>query len=307
MRRSSSSTGGSIGPGGCSSADECIKFCSEHKEACFKRLTGSQDGPRFEQEGRGERPCCPPPGEMKLRPDLMRELNPQEIHELKSEDERRAFYMKKYEESGGSRPPQGTYPQPRQQPHYPPQKPPYLTPQGYPPQQGENPYKSPGSIYPEHSQSGSYPPETYPPKPYQPPPYQQYQPNPYPKTEPFYPSPQEYHPAPQGTQPYLPQYQPAPPTSTQPPVTPPRVPEPPPPVSPTQLSPPPSVSEPPPPPVPSSQPPPPPPSVPERPSPPPPPPLLPPPPAPLEQPPSSFAPSFYSFATILGIFTNVVR
>lgn len=87
---------GQVGPGGCSSASECIKYCSEHKEECFSfgpagkpdvlppqggippgqdGSAGRSDFPQLRQDAVQLRPRLEPrPKDLKIEPQLKKEL-----------------------------------------------------------------------------------------------------------------------------------------------------------------------------------------------------------------------------------------
>jgi len=84
-----------VGPGGCSSPAECIKYCSEHKNECFN----------FGEPGRPD--VLPPEGGVppgrvmtpNLKTELIKEvrLDNVQIPEFKSEEEKRRFFQNQFE------------------------------------------------------------------------------------------------------------------------------------------------------------------------------------------------------------------
>lgn len=105
--------GGFVGPGGCASPSECIKYCSEHKEECFSFGPPGEPS-RVPPEGgippgRGEpRSFQGFPGQQpRLRSGITREIKPDELpsdFHQKSEEERQQFFRQKFEEFQGRSP-----------------------------------------------------------------------------------------------------------------------------------------------------------------------------------------------------------
>ena len=104
---------GFVGPGGCSSPTECIKYCTEHKEECFASgPPGSrQTGEGSREGGQSQGGFGPAGGFPQLRGNLKLEVNsselPQNFQQL-SEDERKNLFRRKFEEFHGA--PPGEFP-----------------------------------------------------------------------------------------------------------------------------------------------------------------------------------------------------
>lgn len=126
-------TAGFVGPGGCTSPVECIKYCAEHQEECFQQ-GGSKEEPH--DRGRG----MPPPEFIpRIRHDIVKEVRHEDLpsgFEMLPEEEKRKFFMEKY-----GPPPGGIMPEGR----------PGMYPQGqFPPKDGEfRNHTAPGEHGPE--------------------------------------------------------------------------------------------------------------------------------------------------------------
>lgn len=85
------------GPGGCTSPDECIKYCTEHKEECFSFGPPGQPGTRPPEGG------IPPGREFQqsmpqLQQNLHIEFKEGELPEFKSQEEQREFLRENFQE-----------------------------------------------------------------------------------------------------------------------------------------------------------------------------------------------------------------
>lgn len=122
-----------VGPGGCTGPAECIKYCSEHREECFKGDLQGERGSREEDDHRGDsqfnRPQFGRPqfnhefrGESEdhfipqLRGNIVHEFKPEDLpqgFEGRAMEEKQQFFREKFEqfkeENGGfpGRPSQG--------------------------------------------------------------------------------------------------------------------------------------------------------------------------------------------------------
>lgn len=175
---------GFVGPGGCTSPSECIRYCSTHQEECFSQKPafdqpqehreGGFGGPQgdrggfFPQGGNFDHPPFMP----QVREDNLRKFNSEDLPEgfdARSPEERQEFFMQKFQEFRGE---QGAFPG--------------MPSQGFPgqQQQGFQPYEqggsggpqefdsfkgigpmpgTPGILSPIDGQQRSYPPGQFPP------------------------------------------------------------------------------------------------------------------------------------------------
>lgn len=83
-----------VGPGGCTSPAECIKYCTENKDACF----GGHDGGRGGGGEREERGFFPESGgALRLRTDILHEFEsdelPEGFHQLPPEEREKFFHQ----------------------------------------------------------------------------------------------------------------------------------------------------------------------------------------------------------------------
>ena len=101
-----------VGPGGCTSPQECIKYCAEHKEECF----GGPQGGQGDQAGRPQRGSESQQGGRpggfegfggplpQLRGNLIIKFDEKELpegFEQKSEEEKKDFFHKSFNEVHG--------------------------------------------------------------------------------------------------------------------------------------------------------------------------------------------------------------
>lgn len=94
-----------VGPGGCTNANACISYCAEHKDECFKHLTGSG------QEDRGgdknNENFAPKP---QLRSDIIKKIDEKDLpegFEQRTSEEKHQFFQEKFQEFRGE---QGAFP-----------------------------------------------------------------------------------------------------------------------------------------------------------------------------------------------------
>lgn len=95
--------GGFVGPGGCTSPVECIKYCSEHKDECFgvtdPFVGGPIGGPMRGPQEPGGGGFGGEAGMPRLKSNLIQEFKPEELPEdfqQKSFEERQRFFMEKF-------------------------------------------------------------------------------------------------------------------------------------------------------------------------------------------------------------------
>jgi|GEM_PF-2258941 len=81
-----------VGPGGCTSSAECIKYCTGHKEECFQ---GQQAGGGDQSQAQFK---------PQLRADIFKSINSNELpvdFQQKSEEERRQIFKQQFYQQGG--------------------------------------------------------------------------------------------------------------------------------------------------------------------------------------------------------------
>ncbi|MDP3727444.1 MAG: hypothetical protein Q8R35_02270 [bacterium] len=89
--------GGAVGPGGCASPAECIRYCSEHKDECFSPRPdagSASQAARGPSQDRGGAPLAPP----RLRQNLIFEVKqgdlPENFKELPPERREEIFHQR---------------------------------------------------------------------------------------------------------------------------------------------------------------------------------------------------------------------
>lgn len=97
--------GGHVGPGGCTSPQECIKYCTDHRDECFGPSSSGPGGP----SDRGDSSRGGFPGEgfgpPQLRSGLLQEFKPGELPEdfhQKPFEERQQFFQERFGPPPGS-------------------------------------------------------------------------------------------------------------------------------------------------------------------------------------------------------------
>ena len=117
---------GFVGPGGCTSPTECIKYCSEHRDECFSKMpntglqqgegnVGNQEG-RFSQQSRGFG-TMPPQAMPQFRSNTVHKITSEDLpqgFEQRTPEERQKFFQEKFQQLQGGEhggfpgmPPQG--------------------------------------------------------------------------------------------------------------------------------------------------------------------------------------------------------
>ncbi|MBI4137951.1 MAG: hypothetical protein HY472_01740 [Candidatus Sungbacteria bacterium] len=96
--------GAFAGPGGCAGPQECIKYCTEHREECFSSGPPGQGGPQTSEGGFPGRRGSPSFGPPRLRGGLIQKISeedlPPDFQQLPAE-ERRRFIQERFSRPQG--------------------------------------------------------------------------------------------------------------------------------------------------------------------------------------------------------------